>query len=126
MSEANAVTKKTDAARTDVALLPAVDVVEDAAGITLRADLPGVPKDRLQIHVEADTLTIEGEIVLQVAEDMEPSHIELAVPRFRRAFTLSKELDAEKISAALEHGVLKLRIPKKEHAQPRQIEVKVA
>ncbi len=126
MSETNAITRRTDSTRSDAALRPAVDVVEDTAGITLHADLPGVPKERLKVHVESGTLTIEGEVVLQVAEDMEPSHVELAVPRFRRAFTLSKELDADKVSAEFEHGVLKLRIPKKEHAQPRRIEVKVA
>jgi HSP20 family molecular chaperone IbpA len=126
MSESNAVTKRNESTRSDAALRPAVDVVEDTSGITLHADLPGVPKDRLKVHVEGETLTIEGEVVLQVAKDMEPSHVEVAVPRFRRAFTLSKELDADKVSAEFEHGVLKLRIPKKQHAQPRRIEVKVA
>lgn len=126
MSEQNPVARKADNTRSDAALRPAVDVVEDAAGITLRADMPGVPKDRLQIQVEGDVLTIEGEVVLQVAEDMEPTHVELSLPRYRRAFSLSKELDSEKVVAELEHGVLKLRIPKKEHAQPRRIEVRVA
>lgn len=126
MSEAKSMTNRAETTRADAVLRPAVDVIEDASGITLRADMPGVPKERLQVHVEGDTLTIEGEVVLQVAEDMEPTHVELAVPRFRRAFTLSKELDADRVSAEVEHGVLKLRIPKKEHAQPRRIEVKVA
>ncbi len=126
MSEARSMTNRAETTRADAALRPAVDVIEDASGITLRADMPGVPKERLQVHVEGDTLTIEGDVVLQVAEDMEPTHVELAVPRLRRAFTLSKELDADRVSAEVEHGVLKLRIPKKEHAQPRRIEVKVA
>ncbi|HVN36196.1 MAG TPA: Hsp20/alpha crystallin family protein, partial [Casimicrobiaceae bacterium] len=50
---------------------------------------------------------------------------EVNVPRYRRAFTLSKELDPSKVSAELRNGVLSLRIPKAEHAQPRRIEVRV-
>lgn len=56
---------------------------------------------------------------------MEAIHAEIGLPRYRRVFTLSKELDSEKVSAELRNGVLKLRIPKAEHAQPRRIEVKV-
>ena len=112
-------------ARDDVALLPPVDVVEDASGITLLADLPGVSRDTLNLRVEADTLTIEGEMALNVPEGMQPSHAEVQLPRYRRVFTLSKELDPEKVSAELRNGVLKLRIPKAEHAQPRKVEIKV-
>jgi HSP20 family molecular chaperone IbpA len=108
------------------ALLPPVDVIEDANGITLYADLPGVPRDKLSLQVEADTLTIEGEVTLNLPAGMEPSHAELALPRFRRVFTLSKELDSGQVAAELHQGVLKLRIPKAQHAQPRRIEVKVA
>ncbi len=51
---------------------------------------------------------------------------ERSLPRYRRQFTLSKELDADKVSAELRQGTLKLRIPKAEHAQPRRVEIKVA
>ena len=112
-------------ARQEPALLPPVDVIEDAAGITLYADLPGVPKDKLSLHVEADTLTIEGEVALDMPEGMESTHAEVSLPRYRRVFTLSKELDTDKVAAEFAHGVLKLRIPKAEHAQPRRIEVRV-
>lgn len=73
----------------------------------------------------ADALTIEGELTLDVPEGMEATYAEVNLPRYRRVFTLSKELDTEKIGAEFNHGVLKLRIPKAEHAQPRRIEVKV-
>lgn len=109
----------------EAALLPAVDVIEDAQGITLYADLPGVPKDRLSLQIEAGTLTIEGEVALDLPEGMEATHAELGLPRYRRVFTLSKELDSDKVSAELNQGVLKLRIPKAEHAQPRRIEIQV-
>jgi HSP20 family molecular chaperone IbpA len=126
MNERTTVSKEGPAARNEAGLLPPVDVIEDSTGITLYADLPGVSKDGLNLHVEADTLTIEGELGLAVPEGMEASHAEVSVPRYRRVFTLSKELDTEKVSAELNQGVLKLRIPKAEHAQPRRIEIKVA
>ena len=127
MSENTAVEKKTgDMTRPDAALLPPVDVIEDTAGITLYADLPGVPKDKLSLHVEADTLTIEGEVALNTPQGLDANHIEVDLPRYRRVFTLSKELDSAKVSAEFNHGVLKLRIPKAEHAQPRKIEIKTA
>jgi HSP20 family molecular chaperone IbpA len=87
--------------------------------------LPGVPKDKLLVQVEGDSLTIKGEVSLDTPEGMEATFAEVATRRFQRVFTLSKELDAEKIDAQFNNGVLKLRIPKAEHAQPRCIEVKV-
>jgi HSP20 family molecular chaperone IbpA len=121
----DAATRKERAQSSDVALLPPVDVIEDSTGLTLRADLPGVPKDKLKLQVEADMLTIEGEVSFVTPDRMEASYAEVSVPRFRRVFTLSKELDTAKVSAEIKHGVLSLRIPKAEHAQPRRIEVKV-
>lgn len=106
-------------------LLPPVDVVEDATGITVLADLPGVSKDRLDVRVEADTLLIEGELGLPTPEGMSASHAEVGVTRYRRTFTLSKELDAEMVDAEFNQGVLRVRIPKAEDAQPRRISVQV-
>jgi HSP20 family protein len=110
----------------DAALTPPVDVVEDAHGITLYADLPGVTRDKLNLHVESDTLTIEAEAGLSLPEGLTSQHTEVSLAKFRRVFTLSKELDTEKVAAELAQGVLTLRIPKAEHAQPRRIDVKVA
>ncbi|AHE98410.1 Hsp20/alpha crystallin family protein [Thioalkalivibrio paradoxus] len=117
------------AARSDTpegTLMPPVDVFEEGTGITMYADLPGVSKEGLHLHVEADTLTIEGEVALNIPEDMEATHAEVSMPRYRRVFTLSRELDTDKVSAELRNGVLKLHIPKVEHAQPRRIDVQVA
>jgi len=105
------------------ALLPAVDIFEDASGITVLADLPGVQKDRLDLKVEGNTLLISGEVGALAPADMEPLYAELSVPRYRRGFTLSPELDPDQIQAQLKDGVLKLRIPKMAHAQPRRIAV---
>jgi len=117
--------EKSATGRAEASLLPPVNVVEDSGGITLIADLPGVPKDKLSLQVEADTLTIEGEVGLPLPEGMESLHAEIALPRYRRVFTLSQELDPDKVSAAFNHGVLKLRIPKAAHAQPRKIAIRV-
>ena len=108
------------------ALVPRVDVFEDDTGITLLADLPGVPKDALDLQVDGDVLTIDAPVRTQLPERLEPVYAELRVPRWRRAFTLSRELDASRISANLKDGVLQLRIPKQAHAQPRRIAVQAA
>jgi len=126
MNDKNPVTKPYDAASEEAALLPLVDVVEDAGGITLYADMPGVPKEKLSLQIDADALTIEGELALDLPEGMEAIHAEVGLPRYRRVFTLSKELDSGKVKAEYEQGVLKLRIPKLEHAQARRIEIQVS
>lgn len=107
-------------------VLPAVDVFEDASGITLLADMPGVPKDQLELKVEGDALLIEGGVQPLTPEGLEAVYAEVRVPRYRRSFTLSRELDTSRIEANLKDGVLTLRIPKQAHAQPRRIEVSVA
>ncbi|WP_172145446.1 Hsp20/alpha crystallin family protein [Pseudomonas tumuqii] len=107
-------------------LLPRVDVFENKDGILLLADMPGVPKDKLELRVENDTLLIEGEIAPDTPENMEAVYAEVRLSRYRRAFSLSSELDTSRIDAQLRDGVLNLRIPKHAHAQPRKIEVKVA
>ena len=105
------------------ALLPPVDVIEDAEGITVYADLPGVPKERLDVHIDGEMLVLEGEMGLEMPQEMEATHVEVSLPRYRRVFTLSRELDPERMSAELKQGVLKVRIHKAEHAKPRRIEV---
>ncbi|MFL6662569.1 MAG: Hsp20/alpha crystallin family protein [Rhizobacter sp.] len=104
-------------------VVPRVDVYEDESGITLLADLPGVPRDQLELKVEGDTLLVEGTVQPPTPEGLEAVYAEVRVPRFRRSFTLSRELDTQRIDANLKDGVLTLRIPKAEHAQPRRISV---
>lgn len=107
------------------ALAPRVDVSEDDTGITLLADLPGVTREQLELRVEADTLHIEGSVDATAPGGLEPVYAEVRLPRYRRSFTLSRELDASRIEAQLKDGVLRLRIPKQAHAQPRRIAVSV-
>jgi len=135
MSEQSRVAKKDTQApqekqnqqdKRELAMVPPVDVIEDASGITLLADLPGVAKEKLSIHFDLDSLTIEGDVSLDTPGGLESSHAEVKLPRYRRVFSLSRELDTENTSAEFKNGVLKLRIPKAAHVQPRRIEVSAA
>jgi HSP20 family protein len=108
----------------EMAMIPPVDVVESASAITLLADLPGVPRDKLNIQLEPESLTIEGEVALAMPEGMESSHAEVRLARYRRVFSLSRELDTENTTAEFKNGVLRLQIPKAPHLQPRKIEVR--
>ncbi len=105
---------------------PAVDIVEDAEGITVLADMPGVPKEHLQVQVEGDTLTLRGEMSVPLPQGVEPFYAELRHGAWERSFTLSRELDSSRIEASMKDGVLSVRIPKAEHARPRKVEVRVA
>ena len=107
-------------------LLPAVDIWEDADGITVKADMPGVDRDHLDIGLDGSTLGIEGAVVLGESANLKDVHAEVRVAQYKRSFVLSPDLDAEKISAKLQDGVLHLHIPKLETAKPRRIEVRGA
>ena len=108
------------------ALIPLVDVTEDEAGITLVADLPGASRDSLVLDVDGDTLTIEAPLQLGLGEGLQPVYAEVRAGRYRRSFTLSRELDSAHIAASLRDGVLTLRIPKSEKARPRRIAVQAS
>ncbi len=135
MSESKAVSKvenrevqaqQPEARRRDVWLRPPVDIWEDDKGITVKADLPGVSSERLDIEVDGNNLVIEGEVEVPMSEGMEALYADVNVTRFRRSFSLSNELETDKIDAELKNGVLTLHLPKKAELQPRKIEVKVA
>lgn len=107
------------------AIVPPVDIVEDSTGITLYADLPGVSRERLDIRVHGGTLFIEGQAMVDVPQSVKLLHAEVHEAAYRRSFTLSDELDTDAIDASLKNGLLTLRIPRREEAQPRRIEVRV-
>ena len=108
-----------------LALAPAVDIYENAQGITVQADMPGVSKDGLSIQADRNSLVIEGNAVIDVPAAMEAIHADVQATRYRRSFALSGELDAERIEATLKDGVLTLRIPKRAEFRPRKVEVRV-
>ena len=107
-------------------LVPPVDVVEDKDGITVRADLPGVSRENLSIGVDGDNLSIEGTVSLGETASLKAIYAEVRVAQYKRTFVLSRDLDTERVDASLVNGVLTLRIPKREQARPRRIEVRTA
>jgi HSP20 family protein len=113
-----------DEARRRAALTPAVDIFEDAHAVTLLADLPGVPKEKLDIKVHDGSLTIEAESMVPVPPNLVLSHAEVRAPYFSRRFTVSEDFDTSRIEASLKDGVLKLTIPRRDEAKPRRIEVR--
>jgi len=101
--------------------LPATDIWETPEEITLRMDMPGVSKDNLEIKVEGDTLTVHGGVSLD-----QPGNILYAEQRvgdFHREFSLSDDIDREKINAALNAGVLTLTVAKAEKVKPKKIQI---
>lgn len=106
-------------------LRPSVDIFEDAEGITLIADMAGVSRDRLNLHVENNALTIDGEMHIDMPQGIEALYADVRSTRYQRSFTLSRELDSDAISANLKDGVLNVHIPKREEARRRKIEVQV-
>jgi HSP20 family molecular chaperone IbpA len=101
-----------------------VDIFETKEGLAVVADLPGVDRSALDIRVADGILTIEGKSAHAVSGT--PVAREYELLNFFRQFELPDEVDADKISADLKHGVLTLRLPKKEAAKPRKIEVRTA
>ncbi|NRO94786.1 Hsp20 family protein [Paraburkholderia sp. NMBU_R16] len=108
-----------------VRLAPDVDIFEDRHGITLYADLPGVPREKLDVRVHDGSLTIEAEAVVPTPSGLRLQHAEIRHPHFARAFTLSPDFDVSRIDAQLRDGVLKLTIPRRDEAKPRRVEISV-
>jgi HSP20 family molecular chaperone IbpA len=107
-------------------LVPAADVFEEADGITLQLDMPGVTKDRLNLQADRNTLLIEGTVRLDVPDGMTALYADVRSTQYRRSFVLSDELESDKAEASLKDGVLTVRIPKRAELRPRRIEVRVA
>jgi HSP20 family molecular chaperone IbpA len=109
----------------DVGITPPVDIFEDVGGITLRADLPGVSRENLDVRVESGHLLIEGQINIPVQDGLSVVYAEARGAAYQRSFTLSNELDSTGVQANLKDGVLTVRVPRSEAAKPRRIEVQV-
>jgi len=110
---------------TETVMRPAVDIYEDAEGITLLADMPGVDRERLNLEVDRDSLTIEGDTRIDLPEGMAALYADVHSTRYRRSFTLSGELAVDEVKASLRDGVLTVTIPKRAEVRPRKIEVRV-
>jgi HSP20 family molecular chaperone IbpA len=104
---------------------PPVDIYENGDGLVVKADLPGVAKDNLDVRVENGLLTIQTKPG-QTPSGGAPIYREYELVNFFRQFELSDKVDQQKISADLKHGVLTLKLPRAEEAKPKRIDVKIA
>jgi HSP20 family molecular chaperone IbpA len=107
------------------AYVPQVDISENQDAIYIRADMPGVGKDHVQVELHEDVLSISGQVSVDDYEGLQPLHTEYNVGNYVRRFTLpdASRFDRNGISAHIANGVLELRIPKSEQAKPRRIQV---
>ncbi len=105
---------------------PAVDIFETEKELVLLADMPGVKPADLDIDLRENTLTLSGEVLAFETKDEQQVLSEYEVGKYYRQFTLSEVIDQEKIEAAMDKGVLRLRLPKVEKATPRKISVTAA
>jgi HSP20 family protein len=106
--------------------IPAMDLVEDEDRYVLRADLPGVSGDDVNIEFEDNVLTISGRRTSEHEERRDGYHrVERASGSFSRALTLPEGIDPDSIQADFENGVLEVRIPKPEEAKPRRVSIGV-
>jgi HSP20 family protein len=103
-------------------IAPAATVLENADGYTLEVEMPGVNKDTLEMWVENNELTILGRRSIPTVEGT-LLHRESRPENYRRTFELDPSIDAEKISAKIEQGVVSLTLPKAEQVKPRKIAV---
>jgi len=103
-------------------IAPAATVLENADGYTLEVEMPGVSKENLEMWVENNELTILGRRSMPAIEGM-LIHRESRSENFRRSFEIDPSIDAGKISAKIDQGVLTLTLPKAEEVKPRKIAV---
>lgn len=102
---------------------PLIDIYESEEGLVLVADLPGVTLENLELQVQDNKLTLFGRVNAYVPEGMLGNHEEYGVGDFLRSFILPDVVDHERINAKLNHGVLKVVLPKAERPEPRKISI---
>lgn len=104
--------------------VPAMDLVETDDQLVLRADLPGMSREDIEIEIKDNVLTISGERKAEHEEKGEGFHrIERASGRFSRSLGLPRGMDATSVNASFENGVLEVRMPKPAERKPTKIEI---
>ena len=115
-------TRESDRGQAEQFITPPDSVTEIADGYMLEIEMPGVKKDGLEISVENNELTVIGRRSLPAVEGT-PVHRESRPENFRRVFEIDPSIDADKISAKIDQGLVTLTLPKAEHVKPRKITV---
>ena len=103
--------------------LPVTDIFETADALKVILEMPGVDKDGVDVRVENDLLTIDGQVDFSKYQGLQPVYTEYNVGNYARSFQLSSKIDQERITADLRDGVIILVLPKAEKAKPRKIKV---
>jgi HSP20 family protein len=115
-----------DESLTTSSFAPAVDIYEDEHNVTLKIEVPGIEEKDIDVRIENNTLTVHGERKIEKEEKEENyRRVERQYGSFTRTFTLPTTVDSEKVSANYDKGVLKIALPKKAEAKPKQIKVNV-
>lgn len=109
------------------AWVPPVDIYETGDSVVLKAELPGINPDDVEIRVESGTLYLKGERKFEKeAKDENLRRVERSYGTFTRSFSLPNTVDSEKVNAEYKNGILTLSMPKREEAKPRSIKINVA
>ena len=104
--------------------LPVTDIFETDDALRVILEMPGVDKESVDLRVENDVLTIEGQVDFTKYQGLTPLYTEYNVGNYARSFELSSKIDQERIGAELKDGVVTLVLPKAEKAKPRKITVR--
>ncbi|MGB8031885.1 MAG: Hsp20/alpha crystallin family protein [Terracidiphilus sp.] len=113
-------------ALTTTSYAPPVDIYEDERNITLKLEVPGIDEEDIDVRIENTTLTVHGERKIEKEEKEENfRRVERQYGEFTRSFTLPSSVDLDKVSAHYDKGMLKINLPKKAEATPKQIKVTV-
>ena len=105
---------------------PLADIFETPRGVTLVLEMPGVRAEGVEVTLEKRVLTIRGSSSVARPDSYRRIYAEYGEGDYERSFTLSEDIDAERIEATCKHGVLTLELPKAQEAKPRQINVRAA
>ena len=106
--------------------VPRVDIYENKDSLFLLADMPGVDEKTVDIELEKNVLTITGRVENGEVKDAAMMYSEYEIGDYERVFTLSDQIDRDKIVATVKNGVLKLELPKAEEVKPKKIAIKAA
>jgi HSP20 family molecular chaperone IbpA len=115
--------EKAERTRSGKTFIPPTDIIETKDAMILIADMPGVDEKNIDITLENNQLTIQGNVEVNYPENYHPLYSEYEVGDYYRSFSLSDSIDDEKIVANYKNGVLRLTLPKAEKVKPRQIAV---
>ncbi len=107
--------------------IPPVDIYETADAVVLKAELPGISKDDINVEVKDNTLTLRGEKKFEKEVKEENYYrVERSYGTFQRSFSLPSTVQQDKVKAKFKDGILEISLPKAEEAKPKQIKVDVA